>query len=236
VGEDPSAGVLWFSAWDTQLNSIILSYRGTDNIQNVIQDINPLMEELENGEHIQMGFLGAIRSSIQTLECDIERILQDHPDSQLLVTGHSAGAAFASIALYLGMQPNGFLRRMGMTANRVSVVTTASPRFGDETFVRRFQDLRFARVDRIANDKDMVPLLPPEQIGFRHVGREILLNQDTNGPIKCPSRFKSRRDGTCSRATKLPMLLAEPSLWVDSHNVYLGIRLGDQGCIPTPPV
>jgi hypothetical protein len=133
------------------------------------------------------------------------------------------------------MQPKGFLTKLGMAPGRVSVVTTASPRFGDATFTKAFNRMGFARIDRLVNNRDIVPLLPPEQIGFTHIGNEILLNQTTNSVTNCNPKFKSSRDGSCSSFSKFPVIASEPSKLIESHNVYLGVQLGDLGCVaPTP--
>jgi hypothetical protein len=50
-----------------------------------------------------------------------------------------------------------------------AVYAYGSPRVGDAQFVER---LRAVPVFRLVHGNDIVPTLPPEQLGFRHAGEE----------------------------------------------------------------
>jgi hypothetical protein len=91
----------------------------------------------------------------------------------LEVTGHSLGAALAT----LYAQENGHTDQVATTR----LCTFASPAVGDSTFVSVLNGLGLASW-RIVNRPDLVPRLPPEILGFRHV--DGLQEFDSAGKVK----------------------------------------------------
>ncbi len=89
------------------------------------------------------------------------------PGASLTVTGHSLGAALAT----LYAMENAHTDR---TANEL-LCTFASPLVGDAAFAAVFNALSLTSW-RIVNAPDVVPKLPPEIFGFRHVNAEQLYN------------------------------------------------------------
>ena len=87
------------------------------------------------------------------------------PPKSLSVTGHSLGAALAT--LYVA-------ENAASTEETIPLVCTfASPRVGDTTFAQKFDELSAASW-RIVNELDVVPKVP--FIGFTHVGTEYVYN------------------------------------------------------------
>ena len=70
----------------------------------------------------------------------------------IFYTGHSLGAAFATLAV-ARYPPR-------------AVYTFGSPRVGNEAFAA---SLQVVPIHRVVDNKDAVVLLPPEAMGFRHV-------------------------------------------------------------------
>jgi triacylglycerol lipase len=79
-------------------------------------------------------------------------------------TGHSLGAALATLAA----------DRYGKSRG---LYTFGSPRVGDIEFRTRFKTTYY----RFVNDDDIVTRVPPEVLGYRHVGNRIFI--DGNGYI-----------------------------------------------------
>jgi pimeloyl-ACP methyl ester carboxylesterase len=78
---------------------------------------------------------------------DVKALLKEHPDYKLYVTGHSLGAALASmVAFYLACDPDPDIPKP------VTCLNFASPRIGDYNFLLAVQELeqkrwiRFLRV------------------------------------------------------------------------------------------
>lgn len=92
--------------------------------------------------------------------------------NQILVTGHSLGAALAVLAapdIFRNMPPNTIEPRL---------VTFAGPRVGLPDFAAAF-DASIESCFRVVNALDIVPHVPPAP--YVHVGTEILV--DSGGPV-----------------------------------------------------
>ena len=106
---------------------------------------------------VHQGFRKALDSVWNSIDKELATLT-----CPVFYTGHSLGAALATLAA---------LRR----APR-ALYTFASPRVGNEVFVVSFGSLP---IFRIVDDKDALTLLPPEALGFRHVGALQLLTDPT---------------------------------------------------------
>eukprot|EP00531_Pseudo-nitzschia_arenysensis_P001308 CAMPEP_0116132440 /NCGR_PEP_ID=MMETSP0329-20121206/9547_1 /TAXON_ID=697910 /ORGANISM="Pseudo-nitzschia arenysensis, Strain B593" /LENGTH=553 /DNA_ID=CAMNT_0003626951 /DNA_START=108 /DNA_END=1769 /DNA_ORIENTATION=- len=120
----------------------------------------------------------------------------EYADYSLEVTGHSLGGALSTLFAMRCAALDDF---PGKTITNISF---ASPYVGDEEFRQAFVDLernRKIRHLRIANDQDMVPLLPPFSFDlppkqFKHVGMNIRLYE--GGDLAAPKyrRFYPKKD------------------------------------------
>ena len=89
------------------------------------------------------------------------------PPVAISVTGHSLGSALACLYVLENAKTNKLPTPI--------VCTFASPRVGDRAFVTAFNGLGLTSW-RFAIDQDLVPQLPPEPFGFRHVNALYPLN------------------------------------------------------------
>lgn len=105
--------------------------------------------------------------------------------SKVYITGHSLGAAVATLAA--AMLPESHL------------VTFGSPRVGDPAFAAMFKD---RVVDRYVNCADIVAMLPPESAYYQHLhGMHYL---DRHGAlIPAPSNLDILQDQTIAKADYL---------------------------------
>ncbi len=128
----------------------VLVFRGTEKqIRDYVTDLKmgrPPMDDA--GVVIHEGFSEAI-ASVWT---DVARAL-DEAKGPLFYTGHSLGAALATLAAY----------RRPPTA----VYTFGSPYVGDAEFVAK---LAGVPIYRCVDDDDLVTMVPPAALGYRHVG------------------------------------------------------------------
>ncbi len=142
---------------------IVLAFRGTqvDNFWSSILDFVvdaqflPIADSHRNLVH--KGFLAALKEVWGELSAKIlaEQARLRRP---LWITGHSLGAALATLAANLCSDDQAF----GLTG----VYTYGSPRVGDEGFGGRIR----VPVYRFRNDSDLVPHIPIGLV-FRHVGK-----------------------------------------------------------------
>lgn len=148
---------------------LCVAFRGTElyNLKDWLIDFDCRME---GGIHA--GFLKAWRD----VESEVNKLAKNY--RRLFLTGHSMGSAVATVAARFVDHP-------------CDLVTFGSPRVGDEEFCGKVRERCGPYCDRIVHGHDMVPTLPPESMGYRHVGvlhklksrRRPLVNLLTPRPV-----------------------------------------------------
>lgn len=150
-----------------------VSFRGTSDLGDWLADINVAPESYSSTSgfgKVHSGFQDVyetVRNSIAgnlataTAECD-----------QILVTGHSLGAALAVLAA-----PD-MLRNMLPNTIKPQLITFAGPRVGLADFATAF-NTAVESCFRVVNFLDIVPLVPPDP--YVQVGTGIPI--DSGGPI-----------------------------------------------------
>lgn len=158
---DPKSGAAAFAAVRAD-GASLLSFRGTqpDNYRNLITDLRAnLVAWPESGGLVHDGFATAVRALKPQI---LEWIGRAKPErSKLILTGHSLGAAMATLAATIW--PPEWL------------VTIGSPRVGDATFVATVVATHKVR---FVDCCDAVTEVPPEFGGYRHVGEPTYLDRD----------------------------------------------------------
>ena len=140
----------------TNDDGVILAFRGTlppaPNVPAILdwlQDLLAVTVEVEGlPGRVHMGFYDAIQTIWKPLLAAVTA--QVTSGKVLIITGHSKGAAVATIAAYM-------LHNAGITAAKV--IPFASPNPGDVDFAAGFQKI-FSQT-RYTNYMDIVPFLPP---------------------------------------------------------------------------
>ena len=158
---------------NTDTRTGFVSFRGTSDVADWLADFDAVPENyvLVSGfGNVHAGFLevyATVRNSIAVnlataiAECD-----------QILVTGHSLGAALAVLAA-----PD-ILRNMPPNKIEPRLITFAGPRVGLTDFAAAF-DAAIESCFRVVNFLDIVPQVPPAP--YVHVGTEIAV--DSGGPV-----------------------------------------------------
>lgn len=129
----------------------VLVFRGTADLKNALTDIEDVPIAWEQGGQVYAGFLNALNTVWQRIETTLNEL-----DCPLFYTGHSLGAALATLAA--SRRPPRALYTFG------------SPFVGDAVFT---ETLRNVPAYRVVNNRDVVATLPPHlPIGFRptHAG------------------------------------------------------------------
>ncbi len=133
---------------------VILSFRGTepDSFKDVLADAYLHPTDFPRGGKVHSGFYGALSGECwQEILSVLER--PEISDRPLWITGHSLGAALATIAAAL-LKPAG-------------VYTFASPRVGNSIFCALFNDMNSYR---FVNCSDLVTQIPIQNIlDYQHV-------------------------------------------------------------------
>ena len=129
----------------------VVSFRGTDvkDSSNLVFDVDLELVKWEGAGRVHEGFLSALEEVREDLESAIESVRP----CRLVYTGHSLGAAMATLMAGLH-RPD-------------ALYTFGSPLVGDSDFVAGLQGLtNYRYVDCC----DLVARVPPEELGYRHLG------------------------------------------------------------------
>lgn len=161
---------------------VILAFRGTetDKIKDWISDLR-VAKITFNGHKVHKGFYRAYQN--------VRRFILDHVNNldkstQLYITGHSLGAALATLAAY-DLLLHGF---------KISgVYTFGSPRVGDRKFAAAFNKKFEARCYRIINDSDIVCRVPT-MLRWRHVNQPIFFDKNKKPEMIAPPWWYGLRE------------------------------------------
>ena len=136
----------------------VLTFRGSDDLDAWTTNLDAMPAPWRGPGKVHHGFAKA-------LEAVWQEITQALPDRQrrLLVTGHSLGAALATLAAAIQSQ--------------VHLYTFGSPRVGDEAFRDAVAAIA-VRAERYINNRDLVCRLPSERFGYRHVGATHFIDRE----------------------------------------------------------
>lgn len=137
----------------------VLSFRGTQvtQLSDVVADIRIFKHKESTGGRVHVGFKTEVDKLWDLITNELQKI-----EGDLCVTGHSLGAAMATIAA-------------GRLQNKVkTLITFGSPRVGNRKFVKSVQVEHF----RVQNNNDDVTKVPPYFLGFKHHGTHVYLNYE----------------------------------------------------------
>ncbi|KAL0477102.1 lipase [Acrasis kona] len=159
-----------------QLGVAVVSFRGTelrihgDRWDRVLNDwIFGDMEATLVNCHVHHGFQNHYKTLQPAVEAQIKTLLD--AGYRLIITGHSKGGALAAMSTFATIDKH------PETDSRISMVSFASPRVGDDTFVNLYNKLVLSSVNYqsvypaswYSGEKhDIVTTVPPEAMGFRH--------------------------------------------------------------------
>lgn len=144
----------------------VLAFRGTEvtKLTDIKTDAKASMVSLIEGR-VHQGFIHAYKS----VETEIEKSVAKLDGIPLYITGHSLGAALATVATqYLEAKP-------AFSSQIAACYTFGSPRVGNDQFDR---DLKSA-IYRVVNTTDIVTVVPLLAMGYTHIGdvRFLLRNK-----------------------------------------------------------
>lgn len=206
-------GVRAIVGFNSDYNAIFVSYRGSTNIINWINNAHlkltyPFEYNLNAG--VESGFYNSYRKVYDDVIKSILYTSDLFGVYDVLLTGHSMGAISTILALDLTHYYDQY--------NIIGLITFGSPRIGNNAFVKAINLLPIDYSYRVVHNDDVVPHLPPIEFNYSHVNTEIWYNENNSeyiiclNPIKCNS---SCGDNTC--------------LNTDDHLNYLNVSMGSYG-------
>ena len=186
---DSKLGTGGFVGVNTNLNAIIVSFKGTDNLQSAIQDakfwqttaqLNDLIESMPGEAKVHFGFKESYVSLRDPIQSALDQVISKYPTSQIYFTGHSLGGAMTQLAAV------DFVDRHSDAASRVSVYTFGQPRVGNLDFANYVDTMSYtSRIFRVAKEGDIVPHVPPTFLGYYHHLSQFEVLKKNKGLFEC---------------------------------------------------
>lgn len=144
IGKDKKKNIQYFVEKFHDKKLQIISVRGTDNLKNFKQDADYIpAKDRQLGIYVHRGFDRDARHVLNGVLPELNR------DYDVKVTGHSLGAAIASLLMI-------YLHEEGFTIK--PSVNFGQPKFTNKKGANKYN---FLPLLRVVNKNDMVPLVPP---------------------------------------------------------------------------
>ncbi|PWN38325.1 alpha/beta-hydrolase [Meira miltonrushii] len=200
---------------------IIVAYQGTNtsSIHSIEDDIEPVRKHVDSrlaflGKDVKIsdGFQDQWLLTADKVLNETKKALKQYHHSNLLVVGHSLGAALALLtSAYISNNINATLQ----------TVLFGLPRVGNDEFANAI-DKYVPDQNHIVNYHDPVPHLPGKSLGFQSPSGEIWINHNGSySALRCPGQENPQ----CSDS--VPFYEYD----VDNHlGPYFGIYMGSHNC------
>lgn len=145
-------------------NDLWFAFRGTEpsKLNDVTADLKLMKNAAVAGGKVHSGFQQEVNDLWMDVLAEIEHNQQLKVQKDIYMTGHSLGAAMATIA--------------ATRHSPIELFTFGSPRVGGPKFIKNIKcpHLRFM------NNNDIVCRIPPAWLGFRHHGEMIYFGRNGN--------------------------------------------------------
>lgn len=201
--------------FDPNTNTLFTSFRGSSNIHNWIENIRiaHFAPYTNQSIKVERGFYNAYNFVKPELIENLGIMKQKYKTKQLLITGHSSGAAMAVLMTY-------DILTLFTEYDIKYFVNFGSPRVGNLDFVDSYNSYNITSY-RVTHYYDMVPHLPEELFGYLHIPNEIWYNEQNNDYKIC-NDSNNNEDNSCSNSCA-PLHCTSTG----DHLNYLNISMGD---------
>ena len=212
VEEEGSRAIQGF---DPTTNTIFTSFRGSSNINNWMENIQikQISPYTNQSIKIEKGFYKAYNFIKPQLIENLGIMRNKYKTKQLLITGHSLGAAMATLMTY-------DILTLFTEYEVKYLVNFGSPRVGNLDFVDSYNSYNITSY-RITHHYDMIPHLPEELFDYLHIPNEIWYNEQNNEYKICDDS-NNKEDNTCSNSCA-PLHCTSTS----DHMNYLNVSMGN---------
>ena len=187
--------------------TIYIVFRGSASVLNWIDDIKikriPYTSYPRCNCSVHDGFYTTTQRLYPSVLPDVRLLQKKYKYNNIILTGHSLGAAIAHLMMLELKRDNIFS----------TVYNFGQPRIGDLEYAKFVSFYNRDMIYRYTHYKDIVPHIPPNSLDYYHTCAEIY--EDETGKLKNCSVFFCE-DPTCSSQ----FLLRETN--ADDHSTYLG--------------
>ena len=185
----------------------VFSFRGSSDIYNWISNIEFEFTEPYADKSIK------VHRGLYAEYATYKDRLMEHLAPNLILNGHSSGAALAMFFAYDISQAN--------TNTNVTVYTYGKPRIGNAAFAESVSMSDIIHY-RITHHDDIVPHLPEEIFGYRHTDSEVWFYDDSDNYAVC----SGGEDPECSNSCA-PTKCTSTS----DHMYYMMTNIGSDYCV-----
>ena len=206
-------GAKALQGFDSYTNTIFTAFRGSSNILNWIDNIqiSKISPYNDTSINVEKGFYKAYEYLKDDLFNNIPTLVSKYNTNQVSITGHSLGAAMATLMVY---DISNFYSNYKITF----FYTFGSPRVGNSEFVASFHSFNIPSY-RITHYYDIVPHVPEEFMGYSHISNEIWYNEENNHYTICNDN--EEEDNSCSNSCAPTHCTS-----VSDHLYYLNVSMG----------
>ncbi|KAL0080618.1 lipase [Phycomyces blakesleeanus] len=194
-------------------NKVInIVYRGSNSLKNFISDFQTDKIDYPpvRGTQVHRGFYNSYLDVADLVVPVAQQEIELHPDYSFVVTGHSLGAAVAILSALDLYQKD---TRFG--PDNMRIYTFGGPRVGDPAFAYYTIGTNIP-LTRTVHRLDVVPHVPPQNMGFLHAGPEYWIQHDSGRVKVCNTQTEI---GECSNSIV-------PYTTGDDHIKYFNIATG----------
>ena len=204
-----SGSNLGYVAYNPNSDLVFMSFAGTHDLENWLQDFDFFKINYArcDGCEVHGGFVGAYENLKDDIIGSYMSLVQKYSTARRAIIGHSLGAGMATLALL----------DLSETIEIDDFYTFGSPRVGNQNFADYFNQKNPKTLKvRITHNRDAVPHLPFDFLGFRHIDREVFYIEDSSQFIICGNNIE---DKSCSLQYQIYQV--DPS----DHTTYMGFDL-----------
>ncbi|KAG5497557.1 hypothetical protein JKF63_03821 [Porcisia hertigi] len=217
-------GTSGFVGVDHAKRQIVVAFRGTNNLQNILADVSALQVDYGRRSscgrqcRVHTGFFDSYKSLRQQTRKAVLNLVEVNPTYEILITGHSLGGALATLASAdlqesLNGSPNLY------PPWTISLYTFGSPRVGNAAFAKWVDALLVNGTKyRITHRLDPVVRTPARLWGYVHTTTEVFFTSRANTSVVICNDSPGKEDRGCS--------LSKTSIWIDDHMYYMGDTIG----------
>ncbi len=148
---------------------ICIVFRGSESSTDWYYDLQVRKMCLTDDIMVHSGFYNQLCSNgvFGDIIDEVHKQLIAHPDYNIFVTGHSLGAALATLFGYMLSYK---------VDDKITVVSFASPRVGNASWKKSFEEKANLEHYRITNNRDIVTAFPNYK--YKHVGDNIRISEN----------------------------------------------------------
>lgn len=167
-----------FVAYNARIDSIIVSFKGSSNARNFLDDLYSKQVDckIQNvpGMKVHAGFQDSYFAIRDSMMDSINSSIAKHPNASIRITGHSLGAAMAALCAF------DIVATIPTKAASTSLYTFGQPRVGNAVFANTIDAAYPNRIYRTTKSHDIVTQMPTPhmfQAQWQHHSTEININE-----------------------------------------------------------